>query len=61
MGFVNFFKSLYLFKAWTSWSKCSISCGTGLQTRTRTCGACPGSTQESQLCTNGNCTGKTAK
>ncbi len=50
---------------WSGWSTCSLSCGTGTQTRTRacnnptpnSCGAgCSGSTSETQNCNTQSCT-----
>ena len=43
--------------AWTNWTSCSATCGTGSQQRMRTCaaGACVGHTTESQACTGPIC------
>ena len=44
---------------WTSWSDCSVSCGSGTQQRTRTCiGLEPcrrGSSSEQRTCNSGDC------
>jgi len=51
--------------AWSSWGTCSLTCGSGTQTRARTCtnpapsngGAnCSGSTSENQTCNTQSCT-----
>ncbi|XP_072047814.1 cartilage intermediate layer protein 1-like [Amphiura filiformis] len=38
---------------WSTWSECSVSCGTGQQMRTRMCNkdTCQGNTQETKMCT----------
>ena len=38
--------------AWTQWSSCSVTCGSGSQTRTRTCqgGNCAGRSSETRVC-----------
>jgi hypothetical protein len=49
---------------WTSWTKCTVTCGEGTQDRKRFCnnpapfngGAnCIGESSQSQKCDNGNC------
>ncbi len=42
--------------AWTSWSTCSKTCGSGSQTRTRTCRSqCSGSSSQSKACNTQAC------
>ncbi|KAE9548214.1 hypothetical protein FO519_008575 [Halicephalobus sp. NKZ332] len=47
--------------SWGPWSSCSASCGSGFQTRTRTCNTqcgvcqCQGPSTEQQPCNGGNC------
>ena len=50
--------------SWGDWSSCSVSCGGGTQTRSRTCSNpsatyggsdCSGSTSDSQSCNTDNC------
>jgi len=50
------------YKQWTSFGKCSVTCGQGIQTRTRACvqprfggAACVGSTKEQQNCQASPC------
>ncbi|XP_052284771.1 SCO-spondin-like isoform X2 [Dreissena polymorpha] len=49
---------------WSAYSKCSVSCANGVQTRTRQCAfdprfdrgdSCPGNNTSTQLCDNGPC------
>lgn len=49
---------------WTDWEECSVTCGTGLQRRTRSCSNpapnnygrhCDGAAADHQLCTNKRC------
>ncbi|XP_052255034.1 SCO-spondin-like [Dreissena polymorpha] len=49
---------------WSAYSKCSVSCASGFQTRTRQCqfdprydrgNSCPGNETSTQLCDNGHC------
>ena len=55
--------------SWGEWSKCSKSCGNGLQERTRTIvteaqnggKACVGNNKHSRLCNNGGCPGIKSK
>ena len=56
----NFFS---VFSLWSEWSSCSVTCGSGEQTRTRTCDEnCDGvqndDLSETQSCNNGDCPGK---
>ncbi|XP_013418821.1 A disintegrin and metalloproteinase with thrombospondin motifs adt-2 isoform X2 [Lingula anatina] len=44
---------------WGAWTSCSVSCGGGTQTRTRTCNggsSCVGDSSESQDCNTNDCT-----
>ncbi|KAL9968596.1 hypothetical protein ACROYT_G020705 [Oculina patagonica] len=52
------------FSPWSSWSECSVTCGDGYQTRTRTCtnpppqgngNDCEGDREESRQCNDGPC------
>lgn len=52
--------------AWTGWSACSVTCGSGRETRTRHCNnpapeyggkMCPGNTTESKSCYPAYCSG----
>ena len=55
--------------SWGEWSKCSKSCGNGLQERTRTIvteaqnggKACVGNNKDSRLCNNRGCPGIKSK
>ena len=55
--------------SWGEWSKCSKSCGNGLQERTRTIvteaqnggKACVGNTKDTRLCNNRGCPGIKSK
>ena len=54
---------LSVFLSWSEWSSCSLACGLGQQTRTRTCDQyCDGvqndDLEETQSCNNGDCPGK---
>ena len=56
---------LSVFLPWSEWSSCSLTCGYGQQTRTRTCDGhvnCDGvqndDLKETQSCNNGDCPGK---
>ena len=54
---------LSVFSSWSEWSSCSPTCGSGQQTRTRTCnqycdGAQNDDLEETQSCNNGDCPGK---
>lgn len=51
---------------WSPWGSCTVTCGNGTQTRTRTCtnptpkyggAACDGSADDFQDCTNNLCPG----
>lgn len=44
--------------SWSGWSDCSATCGTGTQTKTRTCNGqgCVGASSETQDCNQGTCT-----
>lgn len=53
--------------AWTSWNSCSLTCGGGTQTRSRSCSnpapqygglSCTGSTTSTQNCNTQNCPSK---
>ncbi|KAL4223846.1 hypothetical protein ACF0H5_017311 [Mactra antiquata] len=53
-----------VWKAWTSWSSCSVTCGGGTHTRARTCSyptdvphgnACVGSSKDTQACNSNKC------
>ena len=53
---------LSVFSSWSEWSSCSPTCGSGQQTRTRTCDQnCDGvqndDLEETQSCNNGDCPG----
>ena len=52
--------SLSDFSTWTGWSSCSASCGSGQQTRTRTCyqGCSSQDLSETQSCNDAACPGK---
>ena len=57
------FTFLSVFSLWSEWSSCSVTCGAGEQTRTRTCdNNCDGvqndDLSETQSCNNGDCPGK---
>lgn len=43
--------------SWLGWSSCSVTCGGGLQTRTRTCvgSGCTGQSRQSRSCNTGGC------
>lgn len=46
---------------WGPYGECSLTCGTGVQTRTRTCpnpNGCNGPLSQTRSCTNGECDGK---
>ena len=56
------FNFLSVFLPWSEWSSCSLTCGLGQQTRTRTCDQyCDGfqidDLKETQSCNNGDCPG----
>jgi len=53
---------------WTGWSKCSVTCGSGTISRSRTCTEpkyrgkpCVGSNNEDKSCDTGNCPGLCSK
>ena len=57
------FNFLSVFSPWSRWSTCSLYCGSGERTRTRTCGQNCDDVQiddlkETQSCNNGDCSGK---
>ena len=52
---------------WSDWSQCTVSCGNGTRTRSRTCNnptpqhngkPCEGPSQDVELCSLGHCPGK---
>lgn len=45
-----------MYGAWSSWSECSVSCGTGQRTRTRTCKHTPGGPSCKETIQSQNCT-----
>ena len=58
-----------MWSSWGGWSKCSKSCGNGLQERTRTIvtaaknggNACNDANKDTRLCNNGGCPGTKSK
>ena len=56
-------KFFSVFLSWSEWSSCSLTCGSGKQTRTRTCDrSCNGiqndELSETQICNEVDCPGK---
>lgn len=45
-----------MYGAWSSWSECSVSCGTGQRTRTRPCTHTPGGPSCGETIQSQNCT-----
>ena len=61
-GFNNIFYNLAVWNNWGSW-RCSVTCGFGTRTRTRTCNTinsipCEGTNIESDTCNPRSCPGK---
>ena len=57
----NYYFHLDRWNEWSSWSSCSVTCGGGMQDRTRTCieGACLGNHEnEKQACNLNQCLGQ---
>ena len=54
----------FIFVVWSQWSgydACSVTCGAGVMTRTRTCrngNNCPGPASQTQSCNAGQCPSK---
>ena len=55
---------------WGDWSSCSLTCGVGVQNRSRTCtnpspafggASCPGDSSEPRFCNEDPCPGKSAR